>query len=1250
LSRLVNRKFLNRTVNFLLSLILVFSLFAGVSTAYADPPGAPPTLTAPLNVKVLSNTSRTAMISWDVVDNATGYDIYTGSGGYAGYVDAPSLGEDGLPIGLPVFTIKKLKPSTSYSYKISAQNNQFTPIVISPMSDVVNFTTGEYDPTEEAPAPTPPLSPPHNLKVTGMTDTTVTLNWDASVSANTNGYDIYNNGNWAAGTWTISSTTATIQGLESGKTYKFFVGAQDGTVNPPEASVPSNAVTIKLGELAAPTDLQVVAASRTTVSLGWAPTPGATSYDVYQEGTKIGSSSTNRYVTNGLNEGQEYAFKVIAKTGTLTSADSDVVSATPGKNYNIIPYFTSWSIYGRGYDVSQMDATKITHINYAFADICWNGEHGNPELTMWDCKDAGVPLQHGDVFNGELILGEPAADVNTSFGGTLAGVTADDCNVAAKCGNFYKLRQLKAANPHLKNMISVGGWSWSNRFSDMAATAVTRHTFADSAVKFLREYGFDGIDIDWEYPVEGGLSSNSKRPEDKENFKLLLQTIREALDAAGQEDGNYYLLTLASGATEKYVNNTQLGDASQYTDFINIMTYDFHGPYEALSGHNAPLYFDKNDPSPDAGKYFVNSGVTAYLNGGVPNYKLVVGVPFYGKGYKDCSATGNGQYQTCANGSIEGTWEPATFDFSDLENNYVNKDGYTRFWNDSSKVPYLYNSTNKVFITYDDQESIMYKTSYIKSLDLAGAMFWEVSGDRNKTLLTQLANDLPINASANPTVLASPTNVTVVSKGTDAIHVKWDASAGATGYDIFANRVWVGFTTETQYSVNSLAANTNYKLQIVAIQKSDNQLANISVASDELSVATNASPSTLPAEPPKSSSTGALVPQITKDGDKVVVTLPTDKTVKAIQDSTATQFQIVVDADAQKIETVLSKDIITALIGKGDAVHLSIVSNQVTYNIPIAALNLSSLTQALEIKITIEAPEQSVIDQLIQKSHSDGTKVLVNPLEFKVEITTADNHSTEITDFGHVYVSRIFTLNQKDFNKDLMTGVVYNPVTNEYHSVPTIITLNADGTLTVELKRSGNSIYSIVESNVKIQDEIAAWARKDVELAAAKLIVSGENANQFGGNNKITRAEFVSIIVKGLGILPDTESSSFKDVDNKTKFANEITAASKLGLVNGKTKDTFDPDGLITRQEMAVILEKAMKFAGKTNKTNLQVLSQYVDKTAISTFAEASLALVVEQKIMIGVSQTKLDPKSNATKNEAIVVVMKMLRALGLSN
>ena len=566
--------------------------------------------------------------------------------------------------------------------------------------------------------------------------------------------------------------------------------------------------------------------------------------------------------------GMAFVCLLLIITSFVSGAGAQNASAaTPNGNYKIVGYFPSWGVYGRSYNVTDIDVSKITHINYAFADICWDGKHGNgstaidnPNKNTWSCTVSGIPLQSGNVPNGSIVLGDPDADaLRPTPGGPTTGCWAD-----AACGNFGALRNLKAQNPQLKTILSVGGWTWSNRFSDTAASDQTRKNFAKSAVDVLRAYGFDGVDLDWEYPNVEAIKGNSYRPEDKQNYTLLLQEIRNQLDAAGAEDGQHYILTIASGASQKFVDNTELGKIAQIVDWINIMTYDFHGgSFEATTSHNTGLYGDPSDPYYSNG-FFVDGAIQAYKNAGVPMNKLVVGLEFMARSWKNCPPGPNndGQYQTCAedNGSVfkwapNGTWDDTNsgntgvFDYGDLAANYVNKNGYTRYFNSIAKVPYLYNPTTKIFISYDDTESIGYKTEYIKNNNLAGAMFWEFSSDCRTSpkfnctgpkLLDKVAADL---SQATPPVdtvpPTAPANLTDAGHGDKKVALSWSPSTdnvGVMAYDIYKNGALAlsvdGATTTAL--IKGLTGSTTYIFTV----KARDAAGNSSAASNALSVTT----------------------------------------------------------------------------------------------------------------------------------------------------------------------------------------------------------------------------------------------------------------------------------------------------------------------------------------------------------------------------------------------------------------------------
>jgi len=361
--------------------------------------------------------------------------------------------------------------------------------------------------------------------------------------------------------------------------------------------------------------------------------------------------------------------------------------------YKVVAYYLPSQ--QRQYSAADIDASKMTHLNYAFALI----------------KD------------GEIVADQSSGTDQSAR-------------------DYIVLRGLKSRSPKLKTLISVGGWAGSKEFSDVALTPQSRRKFADSAVAFLRKNGFDGVDIDWEFPVAGGDAANIMRPQDKQNYTLLLQALRERLDSAGKQEHRSYLLTAAIGNNQGFFQNTEMAKVAAILDWVNIMTYDFSGSWSKFAGHVAPLYNDPALARPGADpKFNVSSTVEMALQAGIPARKLVLGMPFYGYSWKQCGAQLHGQHQDC-NGKGRGGVEPGELDFADISATLVNRSGFTRYWNDAAKVPYLFNPDTGEFISYDDVESIDYKIKYLKQMGLGGAMFWQLSADRDAVLLDKVAADL----------------------------------------------------------------------------------------------------------------------------------------------------------------------------------------------------------------------------------------------------------------------------------------------------------------------------------------------------------------------------------------------------------------------------------------------------------------------------------------------------------------------------
>lgn len=264
--------------------------------------------------------------------------------------------------------------------------------------------------------------------------------------------------------------------------------------------------------------------------------------------------------------------------------------------------------------------------------------------------------------------------------------------------NVERLKEivkLKEQNSALKVVLSVGGWG-SGNFSEMAADEGFRKSFCADCARVVRELGLDGIDIDWEYPGDGEGAGISWSPDDKDNFTLLMKDLRNAL-------GKKKLVTLASCCDPKYIDFPAIMD---YVDLVNTMTYDMN---DGGNTFHCALY-----PSGHTGHWTTDISVKAHLEAGVPAEKLVVGVPFYGKGER----------------SYRGG--------RDFRNIYPIPVGYTEMWDEIANAPYVADADGNFVFGFENERSLKDKVRYIKDNGLRGIMNWDYAGDDDALTLTKV--------------------------------------------------------------------------------------------------------------------------------------------------------------------------------------------------------------------------------------------------------------------------------------------------------------------------------------------------------------------------------------------------------------------------------------------------------------------------------------------------------------------------------
>ncbi|CAH1365849.1 hypothetical protein MTP99_002131 [Tenebrio molitor] len=310
----------------------------------------------------------------------------------------------------------------------------------------------------------------------------------------------------------------------------------------------------------------------------------------------------------------------------------------------------------------------------------------------------------------EGIFGPDDIDVNicTHINYAFMGINEDgSLRLDGSDSMLKSLSGLKSKNPDLKLILSVGGWNeGSTPFSNVAADAEKKANMADSTLWYLQTYNFDGLDIDWEYPGQRGGT-----PADQENFIDMLWVLRGKFN----DNGGYLLTTAVSNDPDAGAYN--IGAISEVVDYINLMTYDFHGDAGGKTGQNSPLYASSTDSDWEKSHANCAAAVDNWLNRGAALDKIVLGLGFYGHGYTLADPNNHGVGAPTVGGGEGGSYDHIC--------SLV--DGWTEVWDDEQEVPYKYSGDQ--WIGFDNPRSIGLKVQFAKSRNLGGVMMWALDQD-----------------------------------------------------------------------------------------------------------------------------------------------------------------------------------------------------------------------------------------------------------------------------------------------------------------------------------------------------------------------------------------------------------------------------------------------------------------------------------------------------------------------------------------
>lgn len=337
-------------------------------------------------------------------------------------------------------------------------------------------------------------------------------------------------------------------------------------------------------------------------------------------------------------------------------------------------YYGSWATYRNGngkFDIENIDYTLCTHILYAFVGLSSTGAVNL--LDSWN-----------------------------------------DISLNA----LNRVVALKKSNSNLKIIVAMGGWNeGSTVYSSVVSSSYLRSNMVSSVVAFCKQYGFDGFDLDWEYPAQRGGAST-----DKANYIQLLKELRARFDTEG------LILTAAVGVAQSHITASyDIPNMSLYLHYILLMAYDLRGTWDGVAGQNAPLYASSKESS-SLSALNVDAIVKNWLNQGATASKLVLGIPLYGHSFTLTSSSNNkvGAPVTGAGMSGSYTYEAGNMMYLEICETMA-KGGWTQVWDDEQKVPYAFSGNQ--WIGFDNAQSVKLKAEYAKSKSLGGVMVWSIEQD-----------------------------------------------------------------------------------------------------------------------------------------------------------------------------------------------------------------------------------------------------------------------------------------------------------------------------------------------------------------------------------------------------------------------------------------------------------------------------------------------------------------------------------------
>gem|GEM_PF-1407348 len=365
--------------------------------------------------------------------------------------------------------------------------------------------------------------------------------------------------------------------------------------------------------------------------------------------------------------------------------------------------------------------------------------------------------------------------------------------------------------------------------------------------------------------------------------------------------------------------------------------------------------------------------------------------------------------------------------------------------------------------------------------------------------------------------------------------------------------------------------------------------------------------------------------------------------------------QIIIEAeDNGQSETafVLPVDVWAKAAEEGQDVVLSVRIGEVQYDLPIHAIDLQGIADRFvhadqaAVTISIARVTDQVNEEILSEIESSGLTRVAEIYEFTIQVS--DGLIRYEWENLNTYVVRTIDIAADVSSTNHLTAIWYDESKGEWMFVPALFVTEGDRTTAI-IKRNGNSIYTIVEHQTTFRDIQGHWAQSTIERMASKLIVRGVTSEQFKPDQFITRAEFASLLVRALGLKGQADDS-FSDVESSHWFSDSVGAAVHYGLVHGISDELFAPYATITREQMAVMISRAMDLVGADVPANPSALARYQDQDQISSWAVEHAARAISAGIITGRTADTFAPQGVATRAEAVVMLYRFLKAVEFIN